>query len=81
MNEALVFISIMIATILEGILGALLVVPVLASVTVILEYLRRRVLGLPPFADDGTKQFAAPPQEIGQPRHNSKAVKQKRKKN
>jgi predicted PurR-regulated permease PerM len=52
MNEALIFIAIMIATILEGIMGALLVVPVLASVSVIMEYLRRRVLGLPPFAAD-----------------------------
>jgi predicted PurR-regulated permease PerM len=80
MNEALIFISIMIATILEGILGALLVVPVLASVMVIMEYLRRRVLGLQPFAEDAAMQFAAPSQEIGQLRPNSKAVKRKRKK-
>jgi predicted PurR-regulated permease PerM len=52
MNEALIFIAIMIATILEGIMGALLVVPILASVVVIMEYLRRRILGLPPFEDD-----------------------------
>lgn len=64
MNEALIFIAIMIATILEGIIGALLVVPVLASVTVILEYLRRRVLGLPPFGDDGSKQFVAPADKL-----------------
>jgi predicted PurR-regulated permease PerM len=62
MNEALVFIAIMIATILKGILGALLVVPVLASVVVIAGYLQRRVLGLPPFEDDGSQQFAAPPE-------------------
>ncbi len=68
MNEALIFIAIMIATILEGIMGALLVVPVLASVTVIMEYLRRRVLGLPPFADDGSKQFVAPPEKVRPPR-------------
>jgi predicted PurR-regulated permease PerM len=49
MNEALVFIVILIATILEGILGALLVVPVLASVVVIAGYIQRKVLGLPPF--------------------------------
>jgi hypothetical protein len=60
MNEALVFIAIIIATILQGILGALLVVPVLASVIVIGGYLQRRVLGLLPFEDDGTRQFAAP---------------------
>jgi predicted PurR-regulated permease PerM len=60
MNEALVFIAIIIATILKGILGALLVVPVLASVVVIAGYVQRRVLGLPPFEDDGTTQFTAP---------------------
>lgn len=64
MNEALIFIAIMIATILEGIMGALLVVPVMASAMVIMEYLRRRVLGLPPFADDGEKQFKVPEEKI-----------------
>jgi predicted PurR-regulated permease PerM len=68
MNEALVFIAIMIATILKGILGALLVVPVLASVVVIGAYIQRRVLGLPPFADDGSQQFVRPPAEIQAPR-------------
>ncbi len=60
MNEGLIFIAIMIATILEGIMGALLIVPLLASVIVIMEYLRRRVLGLEPFADDGERQFVLP---------------------
>lgn len=64
MNEALIFIAIMIATILEGIMGALLVVPVLASVVVIMEYLRRRVLGLHPFAADDDTQFVTPPEKI-----------------
>jgi len=56
MNEALIFIAIMIATILEGIMGALLVVPLMASVAVIMEYLRRRILSLPPFAEDVVEQ-------------------------
>ena len=60
MNEALVFIAIVIATILKGILGALLVVPVLATVVVIAGYIQRRVLGLHPFDDDGSTQFVAP---------------------
>lgn len=68
MNEALIFIAILIATILEGIMGALLIVPVMASVFVLMEYLRRRVLGLPPFADDGSKQFVAPPEKVRPPR-------------
>jgi predicted PurR-regulated permease PerM len=64
MNEALIFIAIMMATILEGIMGALLVVPVLASVIVIMEYLRRRILGLPAFDADDNTQFVTPPEEI-----------------
>ena len=68
MNEALVFIAIMIATILKGILGALLVVPVLASVVVIGDYLRRRVAGMPPFDDDASQRFVAPPEKINPPR-------------
>lgn len=62
MNEALIFVAILTATILWGILGALLMVPVMASVAVVFEYLRRRVLGLPPFGDDG-QQFKAPPEK------------------
>jgi len=49
MHEALVLISIILATILWGILGALLIVPVLASFVVIFDYLRRRIMGMPPF--------------------------------
>ncbi len=49
MHEALVLISILLATVLWGILGALLIVPVLASVSVIFDYLRRRILGMEPF--------------------------------
>jgi len=68
MNEALVLIVILIATILEGVIGALLVVPVIASLVVIAEYVQRRVLGLPPFEDDGSSQFVAPPEKIRPPR-------------
>jgi len=49
MNESLVLISILLATVLWGILGVLIIVPVLASLVVILDYLRRRILGMPPF--------------------------------
>jgi len=79
MNEALIFVAIMIATILEGIMGALLIVPVLASVVVIFEYLRRRVLGLPPFIGDGSEQFVAPPQKIKPPRRIGILAREKRK--
>jgi len=64
MNESLIFISIMMATILEGILGALLVVPVLASAIVIFEYIRRRLLGMSPFDESSDMQFQAPESKI-----------------
>lgn len=64
MNEALVFVIIMVATILEGILGALLVVPVFASAVLIANYIQRRVLGLSPFEDDGSSQFVLPEDQI-----------------
>lgn len=62
MNEGLVFIAIIMATILAGILGALLVVPVLATVVVAGEYVRRKVLGLPAFDEAGGVQFVKPEQ-------------------
>jgi len=68
MNEGIVFIVIIVATILEGIIGALLVVPLVASLIVVVGYLRRRVLGLSPFEDDGSEQFVAPPEKLQRPR-------------
>lgn len=70
MNEGLVFVIIMIATIREGIIGALLVVPLVASVVVIAGYVRRKVLGMPAFEDDGSMQFVAPPEKIRPVRRN-----------
>jgi predicted PurR-regulated permease PerM len=79
MNESLIFLAIMIATILEGIMGALLIVPLLASVVVIMEYLRRRVLGLPPFDVDDEKQFVTSPEEIKPQQKVKLSTKAKRK--
>jgi predicted PurR-regulated permease PerM len=81
MNEALIFIAIMIATILEGIMGALLVVPVLASVVVIMEYLRRRILGLSPFIADDEEKFVPPTKKIKLRRHLKYFIKHKRNQN
>jgi len=78
MNEGLVFVIIIVATILEGILGALLVVPVYASVVLIVRYLRRRILGLPPFGDEGVTQFVIPPEEIPPPARRSIKIKKKK---
>lgn len=58
MHESLVFVSIILATVLWGILGALLIIPVIASLAVIVDYLRRRVIGMTPFPD--TEPFSPP---------------------
>jgi predicted PurR-regulated permease PerM len=69
LNEGLVFVAIMAAIIFQGIIGALIVVPVLASAIVIGRYLRRRILGQDPFKNSrldlsdkmirsGRKQFS-----------------------
>jgi len=49
LHEGLVFIIIVAALVLVGVLGALIAVPVVASAQVLLGYLKRRVLGEAPF--------------------------------
>lgn len=62
MHEGLVFIAIVAAVIFTGVLGAFIIVPVLASLGVVGAYLRRRILGLPPFPDeDHSPLEVAPP--------------------
>jgi predicted PurR-regulated permease PerM len=77
MNEGVVFIAIMAATILRGILGALLVVPVLATVAILGEYIRRRVLGLPAFDESKEMQFVKPDKKVRiyKPRRENKTYK------
>jgi predicted PurR-regulated permease PerM len=62
-NEAIVFVAIIAAVIFSGILGAFIIVPVLASAAVIWNYLHARMLGLPPFQDEVP---AAPVPDIAQ---------------
>jgi hypothetical protein len=49
LNEGLVFVAIIAAVIFNGVLGALIIVPVIASAIVIGRYLRAKILGLDPF--------------------------------
>ena len=60
LHEGLVFVAIIAALILNGILGVLIVVPVLASAIIVGKYLRRRLLGLPPFDEDMPAEAPAP---------------------
>jgi predicted PurR-regulated permease PerM len=50
MNTGLVFLAIIVAVILEGILGALIVLPILASIGLIGRYVRARMLNLDPWS-------------------------------
>ncbi|NOY97594.1 MAG: AI-2E family transporter [Chloroflexi bacterium] len=52
LHDGVVFVAIIAALIIQGVLGVLIVVPLLASLMVVGRYLRRRVLGLPPFPED-----------------------------
>lgn len=60
LHEGLVFIGIVTAIMLEGVLGVLVVVPLLATILVIGRYLRRRMLGLSSFDDDLPTPLANP---------------------
>ncbi len=53
MNEGLIFIAIIGATMVWGILGALIIIPLMATVGKIGRYIRCRLLQLDPWAEDG----------------------------
>lgn len=55
MNTGLAFVAIIGAIILQGVLGALIVLPLLATVGIIGRYIRARLLNLPPWPEDGAK--------------------------
>ncbi|MFZ5855459.1 MAG: AI-2E family transporter [Chloroflexota bacterium] len=52
MHEGIVFVSIIAAVVFTGIIGAFIVVPVLASLGVIGRYIHARLLGVPAFDDE-----------------------------
>jgi predicted PurR-regulated permease PerM len=77
MHEGLVFVAIIAAVIYQGILGALIVVPLMASAVVIGGYVRLRLLGLPPFASESDvlpleAEMEVPEISRMHPRHKSK---------
>ncbi|MFO3797004.1 MAG: AI-2E family transporter, partial [Anaerolineales bacterium] len=50
MHHGVVFIAVLTAAVLDGVLGALIVLPLLASAEVLWRYLRNRIYGEPPFS-------------------------------
>ena len=55
LHDGVIFVAIISAVVINGIIGVLIVVPLLASLMVVGKYLRRRVLGLPPFPNLGAE--------------------------
>ncbi len=51
MHEGIVFIAIMVAIVVQGILGAIIIVPLLASISIIGKYTYRKIQKLPPWPD------------------------------
>lgn len=51
MHEGIVFIAILVAIVLQGILGAIIVIPLLASISIVGKYTYRRILKLPPWPE------------------------------
>jgi predicted PurR-regulated permease PerM len=49
MHDGIVFVAIIAAVVLQGILGALIIIPMLASLGIVLRYIWKRVLGEEPF--------------------------------
>lgn len=60
MNEGLIFVAIIGAVVLWGILGALIIVPLLATLGVIGRYVRCRLLNLDPWPEDVTYATSPP---------------------
>ncbi len=69
LHEGIVFVAIIAALILQGVLGVLIVVPLLASLGAIGSYLRSRLMGIPPFPESSALPAAhkEPPQPAGKP--------------
>jgi len=52
LHEGVVFVAIIAAIVLQGVLGVLIIVPLLATIVVLGRYIRRRLLGIHPFEDE-----------------------------
>ncbi|HBX68766.1 MAG TPA: hypothetical protein DEH25_05130 [Chloroflexi bacterium] len=76
LHSGIVFVIILAALVFYGALAAFIAVPVFVSLVVIVRYLRRRILGLPPFPENTAPSdyFYFPPQNtIDEPESESRA--------
>lgn len=52
MHEGIVFIAIMAAVVIQGILGAVIIIPLLASVSILVRYIYRKIQGMHPWPEE-----------------------------
>ena len=52
MHEGIVLIAIMVAVVIQGVLGALIIIPLLASLSILARYIYHRILGTPPWPEE-----------------------------
>jgi len=64
LHEGIVFVAIIAAIVLQGVLGVLIIVPLLATFVVLGRYIRRRLLGMPPFDDEEPAPLVPQPVSI-----------------
>jgi predicted PurR-regulated permease PerM len=64
LHEGVVFVAIIAAIVLQGVLGVLIIVPLLATFVVLGRYVRRRLLGLTPFDDEEPTPLVPQPDPV-----------------
>jgi len=64
LHEGVVFVAIIAAIILQGVIGVLIIVPLLATFVVLGRYVRRRLLGLSPFDDEEPTPLVPQPDSV-----------------
>lgn len=64
LHEGVVFVAIIAAIVLQGVIGVLIIVPLLATFVVLGRYMRRRILGMPPFDDEEPAPLVPQPDSV-----------------
>jgi predicted PurR-regulated permease PerM len=74
LHEGVVFVAIIAAIVLQGVIGVLIIVPLLATFVVLGRYIRRRLLGMSPFDDEEPTPLVPQPDPVLKNRSRSRRV-------
>lgn len=67
LHPGIVFVALIGALALSGVLGALVIIPVIATVRVVGRYIHRKLLGLPPWPEPEPQKNDDPPMDVTDP--------------